>query len=154
MSSRRPADDDGHAFGPKLIRNHFCDCSMSKAEPTPPIIPNKLYFKIGEVSQITGMEPYVIRYWESEFKTIKPTRTQSNQRVYRRKDVENILEIKRLLYEEKLTIAGARRKLHDKKTDDKKQLDLDFTAKKERLDQLAILKEIKEELIALRKILG
>jgi len=127
---------------------------MSKAEPTPPIIPNKLYFKIGEVSQITGMEPYVIRYWESEFKTIKPTRTQSNQRVYRRKDVENILEIKRLLYEEKLTIAGARRKLHDKKTDDKKQLDLDFTAKKERLDQLAILKEIKEELIALRKILG
>jgi DNA-binding transcriptional MerR regulator len=127
---------------------------MSKAEPAPPIIPNKLYFKIGEVSQITGMEPYVIRYWESEFKTIKPTRTQSNQRVYRRKDVENILEIKRLLYEEKLTIAGARRKLHDRKTDDKKQLDLDFTAKKERLDQLAILKEIKEELIALRKILG
>jgi DNA-binding transcriptional MerR regulator len=127
---------------------------MSKAEPTPPIIPNKLYFKIGEVSQITGMEPYVIRYWESEFKTIKPTRTQSNQRVYRRKDVENILEIKRLLYEEKLTIAGARRKLHDRKTDDKKQLDLDFSAKKERLDQLAILKEIKEELIALRKILG
>lgn len=127
---------------------------MSKVEPATPVIPNKLYFKIGEVSQITGMEPYVIRYWESEFKTIKPTRTQSNQRVYRRKDVENILEIKRLLYEEKLTIAGARRKLHDKKTDDKKQLDLDFTAKKERLDQLAILKEIKEELIALRKILG
>jgi DNA-binding transcriptional MerR regulator len=127
---------------------------MSKVEPTTPVIPNKLYFKIGEVSQITGMEPYVIRYWESEFRTIKPTRTQSNQRVYRRKDVENILEIKRLLYEEKLTIAGARRKLHDKKTDDKKQLDLDFTAKKERLDQLAILKEIKEELIALRKILG
>ena len=127
---------------------------MSKVEQTTPVIPNKLYFKIGEVSQITGMEPYVIRYWESEFRTIKPTRTQSNQRVYRRKDVENILEIKRLLYEEKLTIAGARRKLHDKKTDDKKQLDLDFTAKKERLDQLAILKEIKEELIALRKILG
>ncbi len=127
---------------------------MSKAEPTPPIIPNKLYFKIGEVSQITGMEPYVIRYWESEFRTIKPTRTQSNQRVYRRKDVENILEIKRLLYEEKLTIAGARRKLHDKKTEDKKQLDLDFSAKKEHGDHLAIIKEIKEELLALRKLLG
>ena len=127
---------------------------MSKAEPTPPIIPNKLYFKIGEVSQITGMEPYVIRYWESEFKSIRPSRTQSNQRVYRRKDVESILEIKRMLYEEKLTIAGARRKLQDKRVQDKKQLDLDFTAKKERLDQLAILKEIKEELIALRKILG
>jgi len=127
---------------------------MSKPEPTNATIPNKLYFKIGEVSEITGMEPYVIRYWESEFKSIKPTRTQSNQRVYRRKDVESILEIKRLLYEEKLTIAGARRKLQDKKTQGKKQLDLDFTAKKEYLDHLAILKEIKEELMTLRKILG
>jgi DNA-binding transcriptional MerR regulator len=127
---------------------------MSKPELTNATIPNKLYFKIGEVSEITGMEPYVIRYWESEFKSIKPTRTQSNQRVYRRKDVESILEIKHLLYEEKLTIAGARRKLHDKKSLDKKQLDLDFTSKKDHLNHLAILKEIKEELIVLRKILG
>ena len=81
---------------------------MSKPETADVTIPNKLYFKIGEVSEITGMEPYVIRYWESEFKSIKPSRTQSNQRVYRRKDVESILEIKRMLYEEKLTIAGAR----------------------------------------------
>lgn len=127
---------------------------MSKPHTADVTIPNKLYFKIGEVSEITGMEPYVIRYWESEFKSIKPSRTQSNQRVYRRKDVESILEIKRMLYEEKLTIAGARKKLLDKKGQDKKQLDLDFTEKKEHLDHLAILKEIKEELMALRKILG
>jgi len=127
---------------------------MSKPETANVIIPSKLYFKIGEVSEITGMEPYVIRYWESEFKSIKPSRTQSNQRVYRRKDVESILEIKRMLYEEKLTIAGARRKLQDKKVQDKKQLDLDFTVKKDHHDHLAILKEIKEELLALRKLLG
>ena len=127
---------------------------MSKPETANVTIPNKLYFKIGEVSEITGMEPYVIRYWESEFKSIKPSRTQSNQRVYRRKDVESILEIKRMLYEEKLTIAGARRKLQDKKVQDKKQLDLDFTVKKDYRDHLAIIKEIKEELLALRKLLG
>jgi DNA-binding transcriptional MerR regulator len=127
---------------------------MSKPETADVTIPNKLYFKIGEVSEITGMEPYVIRYWESEFKSIKPSRTQSNQRVYRRKDVESILEIKRMLYEEKLTIAGARRKLQDKKVQDKKQLDLDFTVKKDHRDHLAIIKEIKEELLALRKLLG
>jgi len=127
---------------------------MSKPETADVTIPNKLYFKIGEVSEITGMEPYVIRYWESEFKSIKPSRTQSNQRVYRRKDVESILEIKRMLYEEKLTIAGARRKLQDKKVQDKKQLDLDFTVKKDHRDHLAIIKEIKQELLALRKLLG
>jgi len=127
---------------------------MSKPETADVTIPNKLYFKIGEVSEITGMEPYVIRYWESEFKSIKPSRTQSNQRVYRRKDVESILEIKRMLYEEKLTIAGARRKLQDKKVQDKKQLDLDFTVKKDHRDHLTVLKEIKEELLALRKLLG
>jgi DNA-binding transcriptional MerR regulator len=127
---------------------------MSKPETANVTIPNKLYFKIGEVSEITGMEPYVIRYWESEFKSIKPSRTQSNQRVYRRKDVESILEIKRMLYEEKLTIAGARRKLQDKKVQDKKQLDLDFTVKKDHRDHLTVLKEIKEELLALRKLLG
>jgi len=125
---------------------------MAKPEITAENIPNKLYFKIGEVSELTGMEPYVLRYWESEFKSIKPSRTQSNQRIYRRKDLESILEIKRLLYVEKLTIAGARRKLQDKRVQDKKQLDLDFTSKKN--DQQAILKEIKEELLALRKILG
>lgn len=72
---------------------------------------NKRYFRIGEVSRIIGVEPYVLRYWESEFPQIRPRRADSNQRTYQRKDLEVILEIKRLLYEEKLTIEGARKRL-------------------------------------------
>lgn len=74
----------------------------------------KRYFRIGEVSRIVGVEPYVLRYWESEFPQIRPQRADSNQRTYQKADLENIFEIKRLLYEEKLTIAGARRKLKQK----------------------------------------
>lgn len=74
-------------------------------------IPDKNYFRIGEVGKILGVEPYVVRYWESEFKTIRPIRTRSDQRLYRRKDVEQLLEIKNLLYEEMFTIAGARKRL-------------------------------------------
>ena len=74
-------------------------------------IPNKQYFKIGEVSTLSQLEPYVLRYWETEFKVIRPVRFGSNQRMYRRKDVETILEIKKLLYQEGFTIAGARKKL-------------------------------------------
>ena len=103
---------------------------MAKKTLTKNTIPNKLYFKIGEVSTITGVEPYVLRYWESEFKAIKPSRTQSKQRIYRRKDVELILEIKKILYEEKFTIAGARKRLQSLKSQDKKQLNFDFAAKK------------------------
>ena len=124
---------------------------MAKKTPAQNTIPNKLYFKIGEVSTITGVEPYVLRYWESEFKAIKPSRTQSKQRIYRRKDVELILEIKKILYEEKFTIAGARKRLQAVKSQDKKQLNFDFTAKK---DHQKILREIKEDLKALRKLLG
>jgi DNA-binding transcriptional MerR regulator len=75
------------------------------------IIPNKQYFKIGEVSSLTQLETYVLRYWETEFKSIRPVRMGSNQRLYRRKDVETILEIKKLLYEEGFTIAGAKKKI-------------------------------------------
>jgi len=124
---------------------------MAKKNLAKNTIPNKLYFKIGEVSTITGVEPYVLRYWESEFKAIKPSRTQSKQRIYRRKDVELILEIKKILYEEKFTIAGARKRLQSVKSENKQQLALDFTVKK---DQKKILKEIKAELKALRKLLG
>ena len=113
-------------------------------------IPNKLYFKIGEVSKITGTEPYVLRYWESEFKEIKPSRTRSKQRIYRKKDVETILDIKRMLYEEKLTIAGARKRLQELNPRGKKQLKFDFNKK----DHQSILREIKKELKAIRALLG
>ena len=124
---------------------------MAKKNLAKNTIPNKLYFKIGEVSAIAGVEPYVLRYWESEFKAIKPSRTRSKQRIYRRKDVELILEIKKILYEEKFTIAGARKRLQTVTSENKQQLNFDFTAKK---DRQKILKEITEELKALRKLLG
>jgi DNA-binding transcriptional MerR regulator len=75
---------------------------------------DKRYFRIGEVSRIIGVEPYVLRYWETEFPQIRPLRADTNQRTYQRKDFETILEIKRLLYEEKLTIEGARQRLKRK----------------------------------------
>lgn len=74
-------------------------------------IPDKLYFKIGEVSEITGVKPYVLRYWETEFNIIEPVKAKSKHRLYRKKDIDAVLMIKKLLYEDKLTIAGARKKL-------------------------------------------
>lgn len=72
---------------------------------------DKRYFRIGEASKIIGVEPYVLRYWEKEFPQIRPKRADSNQRTYERKDLELILEIKRLLYEERMTIEGAKKRL-------------------------------------------
>lgn len=77
----------------------------------PADIPDKVYFRIGEVSEIVGVEPHVLRYWETEFPQIKPNRAVSSQRLYRRRDLECFLEIKRLLYEEEYTVSGARKKL-------------------------------------------
>jgi DNA-binding transcriptional MerR regulator len=76
-----------------------------------PAIPDKLYFKIGEVSQLVGVEPYVLRYWESEFPGLSPRKSNTGQRMFRRKDVEMLLNIKQLLYEKKFTIEGARKAL-------------------------------------------
>ncbi len=77
---------------------------------------DKRFFRIGEASHIVEVEPYVLRYWETEFPQIRPPRADSNQRTYRRKDLETLLEIKRLLYEEKLTIQGAKQRLRQEKT--------------------------------------
>jgi DNA-binding transcriptional MerR regulator len=79
----------------------------------PIAIPEKQYFKIGEVSEILDVEPYVLRYWESEFKILKPTRTRARQRLYHKKDLELLMEIKHLLYDEKFTIAGAKKRLQE-----------------------------------------
>ncbi|MEN6510182.1 MAG: MerR family transcriptional regulator [Smithella sp.] len=85
------------------------------------IIPEKSYFRIGEVSKILNVEPYVIRYWESEFKTVKPVRTKTSQRLYRKKDVQELLTIRNLLYQQRFTINGAKKQLmkmrdHDEST--------------------------------------
>src|SRR3954471_2677922 len=77
-----------------------------------PEIPDKLYFKIGEVSDLLGVEPYVLRYWETEFPVLSPKKSGTGHRLYRRKDVELLLRIKHLLYEKRFTIEGARQSLH------------------------------------------
>jgi DNA-binding transcriptional MerR regulator len=77
-----------------------------------PEIPDKLYFKIGEVSELLGVEPYVLRYWEGEFPSLSPKKSGTGHRLYRRKDVELLLRIKHLLYEKRFTIEGARQSLH------------------------------------------
>jgi len=76
-------------------------------------IPDKMYFRIGETADILGVKPYVLRYWETEFPDIKPVKSQSNQRLYKRRDVELLMAIKHLLYDEKFTINGARLHLKD-----------------------------------------
>ena len=73
----------------------------------------KLYYRIGEVARITGVKPHVLRYWETEFRWMAPPKSRSKQRLYRRKDIEMILAIKKLLYEERYTIAGARQRLRE-----------------------------------------
>lgn len=78
----------------------------------PPRLPDKLYFRIGEVSRITDLAAHVLRFWESEFPKLRPKRTSSGQRLYRKKDVELILKIRHLLHEKKFTIAGAREYLN------------------------------------------
>jgi DNA-binding transcriptional MerR regulator len=74
-------------------------------------IPNKLFFKIGEVCELAGVEPFVLRFWESEFPSLTPQKSKAGHRVYRRKDVEMVLKIKSLLYDRGFTIAGARKQL-------------------------------------------
>jgi DNA-binding transcriptional MerR regulator len=79
-----------------------------------PEIPDKLYFRIGDVSRLAGVKAYVLRYWESEFPGIAPKKSGTGQRLYRRKDVELILEIKHLLYEKRFTIEGARKAIENR----------------------------------------
>jgi len=75
------------------------------------VIPEKIYFKIGEVCELVGVQPHVLRYWETEFPMLSPQKNRSGQRSYRRRDVEMALRIKELLYDEMFTIAGAKKKL-------------------------------------------
>lgn len=90
--------------------------ATAAGRPQPVEIPNKLYFRIGDVSRLTGMKAYVLRYWETEFSALSPKKSGTNQRLYRRKDVEMVLEIKHLLYEKRYTIEGARTFLQQRKS--------------------------------------
>ncbi len=81
------------------------------------LIPDRLYFRIGEVAKLCRLPAYVLRFWETEFPHLKPTKSSTGQRMYRRRDVENVLHIKRLLYDEGFTIAGARQQLKENRKD-------------------------------------
>jgi DNA-binding transcriptional MerR regulator len=85
--------------------------SRKGSSASDPVIPDKLYFRIGEVARLCRLPAYVLRFWETEFPLLKPVKSSTGQRMYRQRDVENVLRIKRLLYEQGYTIAGARQHL-------------------------------------------
>ena len=104
-------------------------------------IPDKLYFRIGEVSKITGLPTHVLRFWESEFSRIRPKRTASGQRLYTRRDIDLILNIKNLLYERKFTIRGARQQLTAQ-------------APKKGTSAAQLLEDLRSELKSIKDMLG
>ena len=113
-----------------------------------PAIPGKRYFTIGEVSDLCAVKPHVLRYWEDEFDHLRPEKNRSGQRLYKKKDVEQVLGIKKLLYEEKYTIAGAKKKLKVKSKSDQQ---LSFMYNPEDLSKWK--KSIKQELEAILDII-
>jgi len=113
-------------------------------------LPEKIYFKIGEVSEIVGVEPYVLRYWETEFEVLKPSKAPSRHRLYKKRDVELLIEIKRLLYSEGFTIEGARKKLKESKKDEKDQLKLPLAEQKYK----NALVKLKKDLESLRRLVS
>jgi len=113
MADRQDKTDFSDTIEGGLARRPAMKDLASKSASDPEI-PNKLYFRIGEVAKLAGIKPYVLRFWESEFSTLGPKKSGTGHRLYRRKDVELVLEIKRLLYEKRFTIEGARKVLESK----------------------------------------
>ena len=113
-------------------------------------IPDKMFFRIGEVGRITAVKPYVLRYWESEFKLLRPIKNKAGQRIYRRRDIETVLDIKNLLYKKKFTIAGAKKKLAEEgQSRDAQQMELGFTPPHFK----AAIGKVREGLVALEDFL-
>ena len=100
--------------------------SNAKQKAEEILIPDKLYFRIGEVATLCHLPAYVLRFWESEFPQLKPVKSSTGQRMYRRRDVENVLRIKQLLYEQGFTISGARQQLRAETKSDKTQSAIPF----------------------------
>lgn len=118
-----------------------------------PQIPDKLYFKIGEVADIVGVKPYVLRYWETEFSLLKPGKTRAKHRLYRRRDVETVVEIKRLLHQERFTIEGAKKRLKTQQTEQREHSKTQMVLPLgERTYRNALIR-VKKDLEALYKLL-
>jgi DNA-binding transcriptional MerR regulator len=141
---------------------------MSDSSPGTPEGEEKALFRIGEVSRLTGTKAFVLRYWETEFPALQPVKSASGHRLYRRKDIETVLEIKRLLYEEGFTIAGARRYLgevheagnHPGQEADTESAGTDLVpahggprAGRNRASQVQVLLRLREELAAILTLL-
>lgn len=130
----------------------------AKPEQAPVVQPRskkpvgRLYWSISEVAELTGVKPHVLRYWETEFPSFKPSKNSAGNRVYRERDVELAIAIRHLLHRERYTIAGARQRLSEtrKVRELLDQLEIPFA----RADQRQLLKEIQQDLLALRRALG
>ena len=130
---------------------------MEELASTPasdPEIPNKLYFRIGEVARLAGLKPYVLRFWESEFSGLGPRKSGTGHRLYRRKDVEMVLEIKRLLYEKRFTIEGARKFLENKPRKEITRPVADRAQGDLFVNQSILYREVRRELNDILKLLG
>jgi len=140
---------------PFTLNSMTMQSSRKRAAPPAqsPAIPDRLYFKIGDVARICGLETYVLRFWESQFQQLKPNKSGTGQRLYRRRDVEQVLEIKRLVHDEGYTIAGARQALDQAAPRRNPQTALPLPADKaERRDKLAAM--IGQARAELREIAG
>src|SRR4051794_16931155 len=116
-------------LGPSAKANPEASFVAVKSKPAKleqPLVPEKLYFRIGEVAELCRLPAYVLRFWESEFPQLKPVKSNTGQRMYRRRDVENVLRIKQLLYEQGFTISGARQQLRAETKSDKTQSAIPF----------------------------
>ncbi|MBM4308726.1 MAG: MerR family transcriptional regulator [Deltaproteobacteria bacterium] len=118
-----------------------------------PISQERLYYRIGEVSRITGIKPHVLRYWESEFRVIKPHKGGSLQRLYRRKDLDLILKIRKLLYEEGFTISGAKKKIKDLERAENSRVKLRLVERRPSVKDQELLMAVREELKGIRRLL-
>jgi DNA-binding transcriptional MerR regulator len=109
----------------------------------------KLYYSISEVSDLVGVKPHVLRYWETQFKMLRPRKGRGGARMYRKRDVEILFDIKQLLYDQRFTIEGAKRKLLDERTEEKDQLGLPFA----RLDREEAIRGLRVDLEQLLQFL-
>ena len=122
--------------------------SAAKHKPEVIVIPDKLYFRIGEVARICRLPAYVLRFWETEFPQLKPVKSSTGQRIYRQRDVEHVLRIKKLLYEEGFTIPGARQQLKAEAKPAKLQSGLPFPAER-RKDGLKKVRQGLQEILGI-----
>jgi len=109
----------------------------------------RLYYSISEVSDLVGVKPHVLRYWETQFKMLRPKKGRGGARMYRKRDVETLFEIKQLLYDQRFTIAGARRRILDGKIEERDQIELPFT----KLDREEMVRTLKRDMEGLLTML-